>query len=89
LVRQYEKLLELENIDLEFTEGALKAVAEKAMIKNTGARGLRTIMEGRMLDLMYDIPSREDDVVKIILDEGFIDGSEPPRYVLGSDEEVA
>ncbi len=60
LVKQYKKLFELDNTELEFTDEALKAIAEKAIDRNTGARGLRAIIEETMLDIMYDIPSRSD-----------------------------
>jgi len=60
LVKQYKKLMELENVKLEFEDGALKAIAKKAGTKGTGARGLRSVLENVMLELMYEIPSRKD-----------------------------
>ena len=60
LVRQYQKLFDMDGVMLEFTEEALRAVAEEATRRNTGARGLRAILEDIMLDVMYDIPSRVD-----------------------------
>ncbi len=60
LVRQYQKILEMDGVELEFTDEALRAIARAAMIRNTGARGLRTIIEEIMLDIMYEIPSRGD-----------------------------
>ena len=81
LVKQYKRLFELDEVELEIEDGAIKAIARKAMEKKTGARGLRTIMEGIMRDLMYEIPSR-DDVEKCIITEGCIDGSEKPKLVL-------
>jgi ATP-dependent Clp protease ATP-binding subunit ClpX len=57
LVKQYQKLFELDNVRLRFTENALKAIAEKAIERQTGARGLRNVMEGIMLDIMYKLPS--------------------------------
>ncbi len=89
LIRQYQKLFELEGVALEFTEDAMRLVAQKALDKNTGARGLRTILEGRMLDLMYNLPSREDSVARIVIDRGFVDGSKDATYILSTDEEVA
>ena len=89
LIRQYQKLFELEGVALEFTEDAMRLVAQKALEKNTGARGLRTILEGRMLDLMYNLPSREDSVARIVIDRGFVDGSKDATYILSTDEEVA
>ncbi|MEW5953827.1 MAG: ATP-dependent protease ATP-binding subunit ClpX [Bacillota bacterium] len=60
LVKQYEKLFELDGVSLEFHQDALKSIAEEALRRNTGARGLRSILEEVMLEIMYDIPSRED-----------------------------
>jgi ATP-dependent Clp protease ATP-binding subunit ClpX len=60
LTRQYEKLLAMENVTLEFREDALEALAEKSVKRGTGARGLRSILENMMVDIMYDIPSRSD-----------------------------
>ena len=59
LTKQYRKLFEMEGVDLEFREDALRAVAVKAMERKTGARGLRTILENVLLDTMYDLPSSE------------------------------
>lgn len=66
LVKQYQKLLELDDVELEFTEDALKEIANKAIERKTGARGLRSIIEGIMLDVMFDLPSREDAVKCIV-----------------------
>jgi ATP-dependent Clp protease ATP-binding subunit ClpX len=60
LVRQYQKILDMDGVELHFTEEALGAIAREAMTRNTGARGLRTIIEEIMLDIMYEIPSRAD-----------------------------
>lgn len=60
LVKQYQKLLEMDNVKLEFEAGALDAIAKEAIKRNTGARGLRAIIEGLMLDVMYEVPSRDD-----------------------------
>ncbi len=68
LVKQYQKLLEMDNVELEFERGALEAIAKEAIKRNTGARGLRAIIESIMLDVMYEIPSR-DDVQKCIITE--------------------
>ncbi len=77
LVKQYQKLLELDDVELEFTDEALKEIAKKAIERKTGARGLRSIIESIMLDVMFDLPSRED-AVKCIIHEGCItDGAEP------------
>ncbi|MFS0727339.1 ATP-dependent protease ATP-binding subunit ClpX [Paenibacillus sp. 1P07SE] len=60
LVKQYQKLLEMDNVNLDFEQPALEAIAKEAIKRNTGARGLRAIIEGIMLDVMYEVPSRED-----------------------------
>ena len=62
LTRQYEKLFELDGVDLKFTDDAVKAIADKTIARKTGARGLRSIMEETMMDLMFTIPS--DDTIK-------------------------
>lgn len=70
LTKQYKKLFSLENVKLDFTESSIKAIAEIALLRKTGARALRSIMEEIMLDLMYDVPSSRID--KIVIDEGFV-----------------
>ncbi len=77
LIKQYQKLFELDGVTVEFTEGALKQMAAKAMERNTGARGLRAIMEEIMLEMMYDVPSR-DDVEKIVVTEEAVAKKEQP-----------
>ena len=59
LVKQYQKFFELEDVELEFTDDALGAVADQALLRGTGARGLRAILEEVLLDVMYDLPSRD------------------------------
>jgi ATP-dependent Clp protease ATP-binding subunit ClpX len=80
LVKQYEKLFELDGVTLEFNQDALKAVAEEALKRNTGARGLRAILEEVMLEVMYDIPSR-DDIAKCTITRETIEKKEPPRII--------
>ncbi|AOM82328.1 ATP-dependent protease ATP-binding subunit ClpX [Salisediminibacterium beveridgei] len=77
LIKQYQKLLELDEVELEFTESALTEVAKKAIERKTGARGLRSIIEGLMLDVMYDLPSREDIVKCVITDKAVTDNVKP------------
>ncbi|MGJ9383024.1 ATP-dependent Clp protease ATP-binding subunit ClpX [Salipaludibacillus neizhouensis] len=77
LVKQYQKLLELDEVELEFTEGALREVAHQAIERKTGARGLRSIIESMMLDVMYELPSREDIAKCIITDETVRDLKRP------------
>ena len=77
LIKQYQKLLSLEGCKLRFTEGALIAIAKKAITRKTGARGLRAILEDVMLNVMYDIPSQAGIRECIISDEVISDGAEP------------
>jgi ATP-dependent Clp protease ATP-binding subunit ClpX len=77
LVKQYKQLFLMEGVELEIREDALQAVARKAMARKTGARGLRTILEGVLLDSMYDLPSLEN-VSKVVVDETVIDGDAEP-----------
>jgi ATP-dependent Clp protease ATP-binding subunit ClpX len=81
LAKQYRKMFELDGVELEIPDEALVAVARKAMTLNTGARGLRSIMEKIMLDIMYDIPSRQD-VKKVMLTQETIDEGAEPQMVL-------
>ena len=77
LVKQYQKMLSMDDVDLEFTPEALQAIAKEALRRNTGARGLRSIIERIMLDVMFDVPSR-DDVAKCIVTEKCVkEGAEP------------
>jgi ATP-dependent Clp protease ATP-binding subunit ClpX len=76
LVKQYQALIGLENVDLEFKQSALQAIAKKAMERNTGARGLRSILESVLLDIMYRLPSQKD-VEKVIIDEAAVEGATP------------
>ncbi|MGO4936921.1 ATP-dependent Clp protease ATP-binding subunit ClpX [Fundicoccus sp. Sow4_H7] len=79
LVKQYQKLFEIDNIELEFTEDALEAIAEKALSRETGARGLRSIIEEVMLDVMYEVPSRYD-ISKVVITKENVNGVETPNY---------
>ena len=83
LVKQYKKLLSLDDVDLEFTEGALDAIAEDALARKTGARGLRAILENVMMNVMYEVPSRQD-VARIVLDEDTIRGKKEAQVILNS-----
>ncbi len=80
LVKQYQKMFELDGVQLEFKEGSLEAIADEAMRHKTGARGLRSIMEGFLLDIMYEIPSR-DDIDKCIVTTGVVKKEERPRLL--------
>ncbi len=80
LVKQYGKLFEMEGVEVDFRQEALDAVAEKAMERKTGARGLRSIMENVLLDTMYRLPS-EEGVTKVVVDEAVIKGESEPLLV--------
>ena len=84
MVKQYKKLLSLDDVDLEFTEGALDAIAEDALARKTGARGLRAILENVMMNVMYEVPSRQD-VARIVLDEDTIRGKKEAQVILNSE----
>ncbi|MDQ5823551.1 MAG: ATP-dependent Clp protease ATP-binding subunit ClpX [Chloroflexota bacterium] len=81
IVKQYQKLLVQDKVDLRFEQDALEAVAEKALKQKTGARGLRTIIEETLLDVMYEIPS-QDTVRECVITKEAIDGSAAPRLVM-------
>ncbi|WP_028464832.1 MULTISPECIES: ATP-dependent Clp protease ATP-binding subunit ClpX [Nisaea] len=86
LVKQYQRLFEMENVNLEFREEALKAIADKAIERKTGARGLRSIMEGILLDPMFDLPGMED-VEEIIINGETVENGAPPIMVHGERRE--
>ncbi|WP_085523205.1 ATP-dependent protease ATP-binding subunit ClpX [Tuberibacillus sp. Marseille-P3662] len=81
LVKQYKKLLELDDVELEFQDEALRAIAREGIERKTGARGLRSIIEGIMLDVMYDLPSR-DDIEKCIITKDTVEGNTRPTLVM-------
>ena len=80
LVKQYERMFEIENCEIEFRDEALRKVARKSMERKTGARGLRSIMESVLLDTMYDLPST-DGVTKVVIDPGVISGESRPLMI--------
>ncbi len=84
LTKQYTKLFELDGVTLEFQQEALHAVAKEALKRNTGARGLRAILEEIMLDIMYDIPSR-NDISKVVVTKDCIDKKEAPIIITSAD----
>ncbi|HET58641.1 MAG TPA: ATP-dependent Clp protease ATP-binding subunit ClpX, partial [Deltaproteobacteria bacterium] len=88
VVRQYKKLFDLENVKLSFTEGALRAVAKSSIARKSGARGLQSILENIMLDIMYDIPSR-DDVRECLISEDVVLNSEKPILLFETQTETA
>ncbi|MAC45935.1 ATP-dependent Clp protease ATP-binding subunit ClpX [Oceanospirillum beijerinckii] len=85
LTKQYARLFEMEEVELEFRDEALQAVARKAMERKTGARGLRSIMESVLLPTMYDIPS-EEGISKVVVDENVISGESEPLLIYSNDQ---
>jgi len=81
LTKQYQYLFELDDVYLSFDEEALRAIAKQAMERNTGARGLRAILEQFMTEVMFDIPSN-DKIERVLITKGVVDGLEPPELVL-------
>jgi len=85
LTKQYQKLFEMEGVDLEFRDDALRAIAARAMQRKTGARGLRTILESVLLDTMYDLPSMSN-ASKVVVDEGVVSGETKPYVIYESED---
>ncbi len=88
LTWQYARLFDGEGVGFELREDWLRAVAEKAMVRKTGARGLRSILESVLLDTMYDLPST-DNVSKVVVDASVINGESPPILVYSDQRKVA
>jgi ATP-dependent Clp protease ATP-binding subunit ClpX len=89
LTKQYRRMFEMEDVQLEFRDDALRAIARKAIDRKTGARGLRTIIENVLLDTMYELPSM-DDVSKVVVDEAVVRGDANPLIILeGGKDKVA
>jgi ATP-dependent Clp protease ATP-binding subunit ClpX len=88
LVKQYQKLFEMDGVKLKFSQGALRAVAREALKRNAGARGLRAIMEKSMLDIMYEVPS-QSDIREVAVSEEVILSGEKPLIVYEKEEEKA
>ena len=88
LVKQYQKLFEMDGVKLKFAQGALHAVAREALKRNAGARGLRAIMEKSMLDIMYEVPS-QSDIREVAVSEEVIVSGEKPLIVYEKEEEKA
>jgi ATP-dependent Clp protease ATP-binding subunit ClpX len=83
LIKQYRKIFEFEDVELEFADDALEAIAEQALLRGTGARGLRAILEEVLLNLMYELPSRSD-VGKCVIDRAVVRGGLTPPFVPGA-----
>ena len=88
LTRQYSKLFEMEGVEVDFRDDALQAVAAKATERKTGARGLRSILESVLLDIMYDLPGAES-VSKVVIDESVINGESSPMLIYENIDQVA
>lgn len=88
ILKQYQKLLELDEVKLEFEDGALEAIAEKAMEKDTGARALRSIIEDFMLDIMYEIP-KDDNIGRVTITRAYIEGTGGPIIDIRSSQVYA
>src|SRR6201993_2659852 len=88
LVRQYQKLFDMENVHLKFTQGALRAIAREALKRKSGARGLRAIMEAIMVDLMYEIPS-QPNIKEVLISEEVVTQKEQPLLVYQKTAETA
>ncbi len=80
LVKQYQRLFEMESVDLILPDEALAAISKKAMERKTGARGLRSIMEGILLDTMFDLPSLEG-VEEVVISKQVVEGTARPLYI--------
>lgn len=88
LVKQYKKLFEIDGVQLTFTEGALRAVAQQAVQRKTGARGLRAILEQAMLDIMYEIPGHTG-ILEVVISEEVIEKKEKPFVVYQEEKEAS
>ncbi len=88
LTKQYKRLFDMEGVELEFREEALREIAKKAMARKTGARGLRTILEHVLLDTMYDLPSLEN-VCKVVIDDKVIRGESEPMFIYENEQKMA
>jgi ATP-dependent Clp protease ATP-binding subunit ClpX len=88
ITKQYHRLFDMEDVELEFRDDALSAVARKAMERKTGARGLRSILEHALLDTMYDLPSLES-LQKVVVDENVVKGESGPLMIYESDQAAA
>ena len=87
LLKQYKKMFAMEGVELEMRPEGLKAISAKALARKTGARGLRSIMEQALLDVMYDLPSMEN--VEKVVDEGMITGTAKPILIYSDRPKVA
>ena len=85
ILKQYEKLLAMDEVKLAFDEDALRAIAHKAKEKKVGARALRAVIEEFMLDIMYEIP-KDDNIGEVVITRGYIEGNGGPKILLRGQE---
>ena len=88
LIKQYSKLLQMEGAELEIRPAALQAIAKKAIARKTGARGLRSILEHALLDVMFELPN-EQNVAKVVIDEGTINHGAKPLLIYHEQPKVS
>lgn len=88
LVKQYQKLFAMEDVELEIRPAAMIAIAKRALERKTGARGLRSILESALLDTMYELPGM-DNVVKVVLDENTIDANAKPILIYAESPKIS
>ena len=88
LIKQYQRLFQMEECDLEFRDDALLAIAKKAMKRKTGARGLRTLLEKTLLDTMYELPS-SSEITKVVIDKNVIESSKEPLLIFAKNKTTA
>ena len=88
LIKQYKRLFEFENVELEFKDEALSQIAKKAISKKTGARGLRSILENILLKTMFDLPELED-VLKVTVDKSAVNGQSEPIITYGKKQSTS
>ena len=81
ILKQYRRLLEMDEVKLEFEEGALRAIARRALEKDTGARALRAIIEEFMLDIMYEIP-KDDTIGEVVITREYVEHTGGPRIIM-------
>ena len=85
ILKQYRRLLEMDEVKLEFEEGALRAIARRALEKDTGARALRAIIEEFMLDIMYEIP-KDDTIGEVVITREYVEHTGGPRIIMRGQE---
>ena len=87
-MKQFQKIFEMDGVKLKFTKSALSAVAREALARNAGARGLRAILEGSLLEIMYDVPSRSG-IKEVVVNEEVITKGDAPLIVYQKEAELA